>query len=171
MSPCKIESPFQIKFSADAVECFDEKCESRRPIAAPLALVIAPTRELCEQIYKVASTLASNLSTQRITVYSSIGGVQYSKQCREIELNPPHIIIATLGRLLSLCGEISSSSSRWVSEGRVITPTPAVVSLAHVQVLVLDECDAILNPAFASDVATLQTLLTRPSLLLFSATW
>ena len=39
MSPCKIESPFQIKFSADAVECFDAKCESRRPIAAPLVAV------------------------------------------------------------------------------------------------------------------------------------
>lgn len=141
------------------------------PIAAPLALVIAPTRELCEQIHNVASSLALNLSTQRIIVYSAVGGVQYSKQCREIELSPPHILIATLGRLLSLCGEVSSSSSRWASEGRVISPSPAIVSLAYVQMLVLDECDAILNPAFAPDVATLQTLLVRPLLLLFSATW
>lgn len=51
VSPCKMTSSFQIKFSADAVECLDAACTVRRQIAAPI-VAISPLITVSESSFK-----------------------------------------------------------------------------------------------------------------------
>jgi len=64
----------------------------------PLAVIMAPTRELAEQIGKEASKLMSNLSFEvRTTVV--VGGVAVQAQINELRKGS-HVVVATPGRLI-----------------------------------------------------------------------
>jgi superfamily II DNA/RNA helicase len=121
-----------------------ERAESRRP----RALVLAPTRELADQIAKELTPLAKTVSRWVFAVY---GGVSYEPQRRQLRRGVD-VLVATPGRLADL-----------VDQG--------TVSLADVDIVVIDEADRMADMGFMPQVRRLvdQTSSDRQTLL-FSAT-
>lgn len=111
-------------------------------------LVLSPTRELAAQIEESVRTYGKRL---HITTALVIGGVSMGRQVRALA-NGVDVLIATPGRLLDL-----------VAEG--------AVRLDHIEALVLDEADQMLEAGFLPDVKRIiaKTPLKRQTLL-FSAT-
>jgi ATP-dependent RNA helicase RhlB len=103
-----------------------------RPTQAgtPRALVIAPTRELVIQICKDADGLGKYCGLRYLAVY---GGMDHEKQRREVQAGPVDLLVATPGRLLDYV------------QNRVI-------DLSHVDTLVIDEADRMLDMGFIPDV-------------------
>ena len=113
----------------------------------PAALVLAPTRELAGQIVDELRDVAAARSLSVAAVY---GGVGIDKQAKAAAR--AHILVATPGRLEDLLDRRS-------------------VTLEHVQVLVLDEADRMLDMGFKPPVDRIvaQTPAGRQTLF-FSAT-
>jgi len=112
------------------------------------ALVIAPTRELAiqvsEEIYKVGFG-------SRAKVLSVYGGQEIGRQIRALR-NNPNIVVGTPGRILDHINR-------------------KTLKLDHVQTLVLDEADEMLNMGFIEDINTiLASVPAERQTLLFSAT-
>lgn len=115
---------------------------------APRALVITPTRELAEQIAYNSSRIARSCSLFSTVVY---GGKPYSSQIRELRRGTD-ILIATPGRLNDLIER-------------------DVADLSHVEVLVLDEADRMLDMGFLPAVKSIVAKVPeKRQTLLFSAT-
>ena len=113
----------------------------------PAALVLAPTRELATQIVDEARPLAAARSLSVAPVYGGVGIHAQAKRARRA-----HLVVATPGRLLDLL------------ERRELT-------LKHVQVLVLDEADRMLDMGFRPDVDRIVSATPRDrQTLFFSAT-
>jgi ATP-dependent RNA helicase RhlE len=112
----------------------------------PFALVLVPTRELCVQVTEEFALIAGD----RLEVASVYGGVPLKAQAAEAK--KAHVIVATPGRLQDL-----------VDRG--------LVSLDHVQVLVLDEADRMLDMGFKPQVDKLvRRLSDNRQTMFFSAT-
>jgi ATP-dependent RNA helicase RhlE len=111
-------------------------------------LIVAPTRELAEQIYQAGVDLGKYTKVRSATVYGGVGkGAQVSALQRGAE-----IVVACPGRLLDLVGERS-------------------IDLSHVEVLVLDEADRMCDMGFLPDIKRILKLLpTQRQTLFFSAT-
>ncbi len=111
-------------------------------------LVVTPTRELASQIEEVA-VACSRFTGQRVAaVY---GGVGYDPQLRKLRRGVD-LLVATPGRLLDL-------------------QQRGDADLSHVQILVLDEADRMLDMGFWPDVRRIMNLLPpRRQNMLFSAT-
>ena len=121
-----------------------------RRINAPLALIVAPTRELAVQIHHDAEILGQYTG---LKLGLAFGGVDYEKQRRELE-EGVDILIATPGRLIDYFKQ-------------------RVVELRSVQVLVLDEADRMFDLGFIADIRYIMRRLPPPEQrlnLLFSAT-
>jgi ATP-dependent RNA helicase RhlE len=117
--------------------------ERPRPLRA---LVLAPTRELAQQIEADATALAPGLKT-----VLAVGGVSINPQMMALR-GGAHLVVATPGRLLDLVGQ-------------------RALLLGGVQTLVLDEADRLLDLGFADEIArVLAWLPARRQTLLFSAT-
>jgi superfamily II DNA/RNA helicase len=125
-----------------------------RPSRHPLPvrdLLLVPTRELALQIAEAISVLGAYLSSPPKTVVA-VGGVSINPQMLALR-GGADIVVATPGRLLDLVDHNA-------------------LSLAGVQVLVLDEAERLLSLGFAAELARVMTLLpTRCQKLLFSATF
>ncbi|HEX9093594.1 MAG TPA: DEAD/DEAH box helicase, partial [Coriobacteriia bacterium] len=120
---------------------------SARP-GGPRALVVTPTRELALQIVEVANSAAKHTRHRVAAVY---GGVGYEPQRQAIRRGVD-LLVATPGRLLDIAGQRH-------------------VDLSHVEILVLDEADRMLDQGFWPDVRRIIALLpARRQNLLFSAT-
>jgi ATP-dependent RNA helicase RhlE len=114
----------------------------------PRALVITPTRELCLQIVEVAASVGKHTRHRVTAVY---GGVGYDPQRKAIRRGVD-MLVATPGRLLDIAKQRD-------------------VDLSHVEVLVIDEADRMLDQGFWPDVRRILALLPRErQTLLFSAT-
>lgn len=114
----------------------------------PLALVITPTRELAQQIDKVASTVASKTGQRVVTV---IGGEKYDRQIKGLKAGCD-MLVATPGRLIDLMERKD-------------------VDLSQVRTLVLDEADRMLDMGFWPSVRKIIANLPHDrQTLLFSAT-
>ena len=112
------------------------------------ALILAPTRELAEQIADTISLYAQFMSINITALY---GGVKISGQQKKLK-STTHIIVSTPGRLL----EHAALSN---------------LNLSNIEFLVLDEADRMLDMGFIDDVqAILKKLPTKRQTLLFSAT-
>ncbi len=113
-------------------------------------LIIAPTRELCEQIATELRKLARQEHNVKIvTIY---GGESLANQRRSLEKGA-HIVVATPGRLIDHIGK-------------------ETIDLRHIQILVLDEADRMLDMGFFDDIAYIKTKLpSKLQTLLFSATY
>lgn len=111
-------------------------------------LVIAPTRELAQQIDAECRRFSRGL---RIYSTLCVGGVNIRPQIQQLQ-REPHIIIGTPGRLVDLMNQNQ-------------------LHLDGVTTLILDEADRMLDMGFLPDVTTLteQTARKRQTLL-FSAT-
>lgn len=112
------------------------------------ALIIAPTRELAEQIHQVVGELGSYTRTRSVAIY---GGVNKNPQVRKLR-EGAQIAIACPGRLLDLM-------------------QMGAISLSHVEVLVLDEADRMFDMGFLPDIRKIMRRVpVQRQTLLFSAT-
>lgn len=107
--------------------------EGERKPGVPRALILAPTRELATQIVRDAEELNTYCGFNVVAVY---GGMDYEKQKRQLQEKPVDLVVATPGRLLDF---LRSQD----------------VHLNHVEVLVLDEADRMLDMGFIPDVRTI----------------
>src|SRR2546430_16834640 len=123
-----------------------ERIEGRA--AAPFALVIVPTRELCAQVAAEFQALGRHRSARIASLY---GGVGYRDQ--EVALRRgAHVVVATPGRLLDLVARRSCD-------------------LSKIRVLILDEADRLLDLGFAPAIARIVALVPGSrQTALFSAT-
>ncbi|MDO5768460.1 MAG: DEAD/DEAH box helicase [Psychrobacter sp.] len=126
--------------------------DEERFLGEPRALILAPTRELAQQIFDDCMAL-----TQFTELHSAciMGGVNYESQQWELEREFIDILIATPGRLIDL-----------VNKG--------FVYLDRIEVLVLDEADRMLDMGFIPDIKRLigrMPVNTDRQSLLFSATF
>ena len=114
----------------------------------PFALVVTPTRELAQQIDKVASVVCAQTG-QRATIV--VGGTKFDRQIAELERGCD-MLVATPGRLLDLIEHNH-------------------VSLSQVETLVLDEADRMLDMGFWPSIRRIMhELPPAHQTLLFSAT-
>jgi ATP-dependent RNA helicase RhlE len=112
------------------------------------ALVVAPTRELAEQIHQASLDLGRKTRVRSTTVY---GGVSKSRQVEALRRGA-EIVVACPGRLLDLAGDRS-------------------IDLSGVEVLVLDEADRMCDMGFLPDIRRILKLVpARRQTLFFSAT-
>ncbi len=126
--------------------------EGERFVGEPRALVIAPTRELVMQIAADATDLAKHTGLQVATL---IGGMDYQKQLNRLQRDVVDLVVATPGRLLDFMGRRD-------------------LFLDHVEVLVLDEADRMLDMGFIPQVKRIVRATPRKEnrqTLLFSATF
>ena len=114
-------------------------------------LVIAPTRELAQQIDQQIEGFAYFLGVSSIPVYGGGDGATWDIQKRALE-EGADIVIATPGRLISLLAT-------------------GMIKLDHLEHLVLDEADRMLDMGFVHDVKRIITKLpAKKQTLFFSAT-
>jgi len=112
------------------------------------ALIVAPTRELAEQIHEAIGQLGRKTKVKSVTVY---GGVKQNPQVKKLR-EGAEIVVACPGRLLDLMEQ-------------------GVIDLSHMEVLVLDEADRMFDMGFMPDVRRiLSRIPAERQTLLFSAT-
>jgi superfamily II DNA/RNA helicase len=114
-------------------------------------LVLVPTRELATQVSDVLRDLARPLA-QSIKVGTLFGGVSINPQMMSLR-SGADVVVATPGRLLDIVDHNA-------------------LNLGHVQHLVLDEADRLLDLGFAEELQRILALLpAKRQNLLFSATF
>jgi ATP-dependent RNA helicase RhlE len=114
-------------------------------------LVIAPTRELALQIDQQAEGFGYFLGTSSIPIYGGNDGATWDQQRKALEQGAD-IIIATPGRLIALLAA-------------------GTINFNHLQHLVLDEADRMLDMGFFDDIVKIiKYLPAKRQTLLFSAT-
>jgi ATP-dependent RNA helicase RhlE len=121
---------------------------TRGPLRRPRVLIIAPTRELAEQINETANVLGRHTKVRSAAIYGGVGkGPQVAAIKRGTE-----ILVACPGRLLDHIGA-------------------GDVDLSTIEVLVLDEADRMLDMGFLPDIKRiLRHVPQRQQTMLFSAT-
>lgn len=112
------------------------------------ALIVAPTRELAEQIHAAIGSLGQKTGLRSITVY---GGVGINPQIARLKQGA-EIVVACPGRLLDHIKQ-------------------KTIDLSRLEVLVLDEADQMFDMGFLPDIKRLlKSLPSKRQTLLFSAT-
>lgn len=114
-------------------------------------LILAPTRELAQQIDQQVEGLSYFTSVSSIAVYGGGDGNVWDQQ-KKAMTNGTDIIIATPGRLLSMLNAGS-------------------INFKYLQHLILDEADRMLDMGFYEDIIRISSFLPKKrQTLLFSAT-
>ncbi len=112
------------------------------------ALIIAPTRELAEQIHAAIGEMGRATRLRSVTLY---GGVGLAGQIQKLRAGA-EIVVACPGRLLDHLGQGN-------------------LTLKNLEVLVLDEADRMFDMGFLPDIRRLLRYVpARRQTLLFSAT-
>ena len=112
------------------------------------ALIIAPTRELAEQINTSIADLGRRTRLRSLTIY---GGVAINSQIYKLRAGVV-IVVACPGRLLDHIGQ-------------------GTINLSNLEVLVLDEADRMIDMGFLPDIRKIiKHLPAKRQTLLFSAT-
>lgn len=121
---------------------------TKGPLRKVRALIVAPTRELAEQIAQTSITLSQRMKVSTVTVY---GGVGKTPQINALRRGA-EIVVACPGRLLDLIGE-------------------GQIDLSSVEMLVLDEADHMCDMGFLPDIQRiLKYVPAKRQTLFFSAT-
>lgn len=116
---------------------------------APLALIVAPTRELALQVQRELTWLYEHAQAR---VVSCVGGMDPRREQRELAAGA-HIVVGTPGRL---CDHLRRNR----------------LDISELKVVVLDEADEMLNLGFREDMEfILKTTPETRRTLLFSATF
>ncbi|MCB2188722.1 MAG: DEAD/DEAH box helicase [Deltaproteobacteria bacterium] len=112
------------------------------------ALILSPTRELCQQIGAAFQAYGRHLNVRLTCVYGGVGQVpQVRASAAGVE-----VLVATPGRLLDLMGQ-------------------GHLRLKNLEILVLDEADRMLDMGFMPDIKRLLAQIpARRQNLFFSAT-
>jgi len=113
------------------------------------ALVLTPTRELAAQVHDSVRDYGKYLPLRSAVIF---GGVKINPQIHKLERGVD-ILVATPGRLLD-----------HISQG--------TLDLSHLEILVLDEADRMLDMGFIRDIRKIITHMPKQKqTLLFSATF
>lgn len=104
-----------------------ERLAGHRRDGGPRALIVAPSRELANQIGTVIRTVDKGLRVAML-----YGGVGYGSQLNSLRFSPD-VVIGCPGRILDLAGQ-------------------GKADLSAIEYLVLDEADEMLDQGFAPDV-------------------
>ncbi len=113
------------------------------------ALILTPTRELAAQVSENVALYGKNLPLNSMVVF---GGVKINPQMMKLRKGAD-ILVATPGRLLDLYNQ-------------------GAVKFKHLEVLVLDEADRMLDMGFIHDIRKIISLLpNKRQNLMFSATF
>jgi superfamily II DNA/RNA helicase len=99
-------------------------------VQGPRVLVLAPTRELALQVTRAAAIYGRHVPGLRVATV--VGGVPYAAQLKALR-GPLDLLIATPGRLIDHLGS-----------GKAV--------LSHLEMLVLDEADRMLDLGFIDDI-------------------
>jgi len=114
-------------------------------------LVIAPTRELAQQIDQQIEGFAYFLGVSSISIYGGGDGATWDQQRKALEQGAD-IIIATPGRLIALLAA-------------------GTIKFDHLEHLILDEADRMLDMGFYDDIIKIINYLPKDrQTLMFSAT-
>jgi ATP-dependent RNA helicase RhlE len=117
-----------------------------RPVRA---LVLTPTRELAAQVYANVKSYGEFLNLRSAVIF---GGVNQRPQVAQLRQGVD-ILVATPGRLIDLHSQ-------------------GVLSLAKIEILVLDEADRMLDMGFLRDIERIMKMMpVKRQNLLFSATF
>ena len=113
------------------------------------ALILVPTRELAAQVHESVRTYGKHMQMRSAMIF---GGVGFNPQVSEIRRGVD-IVVATPGRLLDHMQQ-------------------RTIDLSHVEILVLDEADRMLDMGFIHDIRrVIAQLPAQRQNLLFSATF
>lgn len=139
------------KTAAFLVTLFARLLTSKAPEPhAPRALVLSPTRELAKQIFDDAQSIGRHTGLKSVQV---VGGVDYVKQANLLK-SGVDIVIATPGRVIDYYKQ------------KVFNPE-------HINTVVIDEADRLLDLGFAKDMRYILSKLPpfdKRLSMLFSAT-
>jgi len=118
---------------------------------APIAVILAPTRELARQIYEEARKIACRTGIRAVVVH---GGAEARTQMRDL-YRGVDLVIATPGRLIDYA-------------------LKGIVTFEFVKYLVLDESDRMLDMGFEPQIRSIvleQNMPTERETTMFSATF
>ncbi len=139
------------KTAAYVLPIINELYKGGYPNNAVNAVIMAPTRELAQQIDQQIEGFSYFVSVSAVAIYGGTDGAVWEQQRRGLEMGAD-IVIATPGRLLS-----------YIKLG--------AVDLSNVSFFVLDEADRMLDMGFYDDI--MQVYKQLPStcqIIMFSAT-
>jgi superfamily II DNA/RNA helicase len=139
------------KTAAYVLPLINELSKGGFPENAVNAVIMAPTRELAQQIDQQIEGFSYFIPVSAVAIYGGTDGIAWEQQKRGLE-SGADIVIATPGRLLSHL-------------------KLGTVSLSQVSYFVLDEADRMLDMGFYDDIMTIHKQLP-PScqIIMFSAT-
>ncbi|OKL56970.1 ATP-dependent RNA helicase mss116, mitochondrial [Talaromyces atroroseus] len=144
-----------LAFLLPALHCLlqDPRAPPRGQVAI---LIIAPTRELAQQIAKSCDQLTSQLA-KPLECHIAVGGTARASAHSRFMKESPSILVATPGRLKDYLSE-----------------APTAQKLSNIRTLVLDEADTMLETGFMADVKRILQLIPPKSTgwqgMCFSAT-
>ncbi len=136
------------KTAAFVLPMIDILGEGRARARMPRSLIIAPTRELAQQVSENFTKYSGN---HKLTMVLLIGGVAFGDQDKALQTGVD-VLICTPGRFLDQ-----------FERGKIL--------LSGVEILVIDEADRMLDMGFIPDVERICSLLpAKRQTMLFSAT-
>jgi len=113
------------------------------------ALILAPTRELANQVRDEIVKLSKHTTIKSIAIY---GGFSYEKQKRSLKKDRPQIVVGTPGRIMDLMDQ-------------------GTLKFDQTNYMILDEADEMLNMGFFEDVQLILAAVNKKRRLwMFSAT-
>jgi ATP-dependent RNA helicase DeaD len=112
------------------------------------AIILAPTRELANQIHEEIQKLSSFEPIRSMSVY---GGTSIGLQIKDFKGKKPQIVAGTPGRVMDL-----------IERG--------VLKFDHTKFVVLDEADEMLDMGFFDDVTAIIAEVPEKKIWMFSAT-
>ncbi len=120
-----------------ATFCIGSMARVDPTLKAPQVLILSPVRELAYQIYEVAKALSSNIP---LSIHCAVGGNEVHHDLRALEKGV-QVVIGTPGRILDLMTNRKSFNGN----------SPALPR-NHIQTLILDEADQMLEDKFQQQV-------------------
>lgn len=115
------------------------------------AVIVAPTKELAMQIYKVAQHIAS-FSKDRIDIRLYSGGSDRNKEIEKLKSSTPQIVIGTPGKIKDLA----------IDEN--------VLKIYTTKYFIVDEVDMTFESGFSDDLDVITSVVKDARLMFFSAT-
>lgn len=126
-------------------------CQGGYPTDSVNCLIMAPTRELVQQIDQAMQGFSYFMPISSVAVYGGNDGIRYAQELRSMEMGAD-IVIATPGRLIS-----------HISLGNI--------DLSKVSFFILDEADRMLDMGFYDDIMQIVKALPKDrQTIMFSAT-
>lgn len=139
------------KTAAYVLPLINELSKGNHPDNAINAIIMAPTRELAQQIDQQIEGFTYFVPVSAVAVYGGTDGIVWEQQRRSLELGAD-IVIATPGRLLTHM-------------------KMGTVDLSQVSFFVLDEADRMLDMGFYDDIMQVyKQLPPQCQTIMFSAT-